>query len=138
MNSYLSCILSNLDSEFEFLQNKCILNEFFCHFFIRKNKKFTKTFTYDSFLINFANAKVGWMCIEYSGVSMMGGNCEKSIINIMFILVNGKTLDYNLYTFNCIVTSMLRPTIEYQQSWIQYWANSLLLSSIYLWLHVCH
>jgi hypothetical protein len=44
--------------------------------FIRQNEKFTKTSTYDSFLINFANAKVGWMCIEYSGVSMMGGNCE--------------------------------------------------------------
>ncbi len=47
-------------------------------------------FTYDFFCINFLNVKIDCMCVEYNGVSLIGGNCKNSPMNIMLIPPNGK------------------------------------------------
>ncbi len=64
------------------------------------------------FCVIFVNAKVGWTFFEYNDVLVMGGNCKKSSINIMFISPNGNMLDFNFCNFNCIVTNMLQVTID--------------------------
>jgi hypothetical protein len=43
---------------------------------------------------------------------MIGGNCKKFPMNIMFILPNGKRLDLNLRNLKCIVASRVQPTID--------------------------
>jgi hypothetical protein len=43
---------------------------------------------------------------------VMGGNCKKYPINIMFIPPNDNMLNFNFCNFKCIVTSMLQLTIE--------------------------
>jgi hypothetical protein len=58
------------------------------------------------------NAKVGWIFIEYNGVLVIRGNSKKLPMNIMLIPPNGNILDFNLYDFRCIITSMLQPNIE--------------------------
>ncbi len=52
------------------------------------------------------------MFIEYNGVSLIGGNCKKSRMNIMLIPPNGKILDFIFCNFKCIVAS------EVQVPWI--------------------
>ncbi len=65
------------------------------------------------FLVSFfVNPKVGWTFFEYNGLLVMGGNCKKFPINIIFIPPNGNMLDFNFCNFKCIVTSMLQLTIE--------------------------
>ncbi len=39
------------------------------------------------------NVKIDCMFVEYNGVSLIGGNCKKSPINIMLISPNGIMLD---------------------------------------------
>ncbi len=58
------------------------------------------------------NAKVGWIFIEYNGVLVIRGNSKKLPMNIMLIPPNGNILDFSLYDFRCIITSMLQPNIE--------------------------
>jgi hypothetical protein len=38
------------------------------------NVIFPKDFTYDFFCVNFVNVKIGYMFVEYNGVSLIGGN----------------------------------------------------------------
>jgi hypothetical protein len=45
------------------------------------------------------------MFIEYNGVSLIGGNCEKSPMNIMLIPPNGKIIDFIFCSFKCIVSN---------------------------------
>jgi hypothetical protein len=52
------------------------------------------------------------MFVEYNGVSMIGGNCKKSAMNIMFLFPNCKRLDLNLCNLKCIVASRVQPTID--------------------------
>jgi hypothetical protein len=40
------------------------------------------------------NVKVGWLLVENNGVSMMGGNCKKSPMNIVLNFPNG-----NMFSF---------------------------------------
>jgi hypothetical protein len=56
--------------------------------------------------------KVGWMFVEYNGVSIIGGNYKKSPMNITLILPNGKRLNLNFCSFKCIVASKVQPTID--------------------------
>jgi len=56
------------------------------------------------------NAKVGWIFVEYNGVLVIGGNCKKSPMNIMFISQNDNILDLDFCNF--IVANMLQLTIE--------------------------
>jgi hypothetical protein len=58
------------------------------------------------------NAKVGWIFVEYNGVLVIGGNCKKSPMNIMFISLNDNILDFDFCNFKCIVANMLQLTIE--------------------------
>jgi hypothetical protein len=58
------------------------------------------------------NIKIGWMFVEYNGVSVIGENCKKSIMNIMFIPLNGKNLYFNLCNFKYIVANKVQPTID--------------------------
>ncbi len=58
------------------------------------------------------NAKVGWIFVEYNGVSVIGGNCKKMPMNIMFISPNDIILDFDFCNFKCIVANMLQLTIE--------------------------
>jgi len=58
------------------------------------------------------NAKVGWIFVEYNSVSMIGENCKKSPMNIMFISLNDNILDFDFCNFKCIVANMLQLTIE--------------------------
>jgi hypothetical protein len=58
------------------------------------------------------NAKVNWIFVEYNGVSMIGGNCKKLPMNIMFISRNDNILDFDFCNFKCIVANMLQLTIE--------------------------
>jgi hypothetical protein len=58
------------------------------------------------------NAKVGWIFVEYNGVLVIGGNCKKSPMNIMFISPNDNILDFDFCNFKCIVANMLQLTIE--------------------------
>jgi len=58
------------------------------------------------------NAKVGWIFVEYNGVWVIGGNCKKSPMNIMFISSNDNILDFDFCNFKCIVTNTLQLTIE--------------------------
>ncbi len=60
------------------------------------------------FTVNFVNAKISCMFVEYNGVSFISGNCKKSPMNIMLILSNGKMLDFNFYNFKCIVASKVQ------------------------------
>jgi hypothetical protein len=53
------------------------------------------------------NAKVGWIFVEYNGVSMKGGNCKKLPVNIMFISPNDNILDFDFCNFKCIVANVL-------------------------------
>jgi hypothetical protein len=48
------------------------------------------------------NAKVDWIFVEYNSALMIGGNCKKSPINIMFISPNGNTLDFNFEISNAL------------------------------------
>jgi len=50
--------------------------------------------------------------MEYNGVSMIGGNCKKSPMNITLIFPNGKKLNFNFCDFECIVASRVQPTID--------------------------
>ncbi len=52
------------------------------------------------------------MFVEYNGVSVIGENCKKSIMNIMFIPLNGKNLYFNLCNFKYIVANKVQPTID--------------------------
>ncbi len=64
------------------------------------------------FCIEFVNIKVGWMLVENNGVSMMGGNCKKSPMNIILSLPNGNMLDFSFCNFKCILASIVQPTID--------------------------
>jgi hypothetical protein len=57
-------------------------------------------------------SKIGWMFVESSGVSFIGGNCQKSSMNIMLIPPNGKMLNFIFCSFRCIVASKVQPTID--------------------------
>jgi len=52
------------------------------------------------------------MFIEYNSVSLIGGNCEKSPMNIMLIPLNGKILDFIFCSFKCIVLNNVQPTMD--------------------------
>jgi hypothetical protein len=52
------------------------------------------------------------MFIEYNSVSLIVENCEKSPMNIMLIPPNGKILDFNLFSFKCIVSTNVQPTMD--------------------------
>jgi hypothetical protein len=43
---------------------------------------------------------------------MIGGNCKKSPMNIMLMLLNGKILKINFYSSKCILISRVQPTID--------------------------
>ncbi len=45
------------------------------------------------------NVKIGCMFVEYNGVSLIGGNCKKSPMNVMLIPPNGKILNSSLCNF---------------------------------------
>jgi hypothetical protein len=64
------------------------------------------------FCVNCVNVKIDFMFVEYNGVSLIGGNCKKSPMNIMLIPPNGKILDFIFCNFKCIVAS------EVQVPWI--------------------
>jgi hypothetical protein len=64
------------------------------------------------FCIDFVNVKVGWMLLENNGVSMMGGNCNFFPMNIILSLPNGNMLDFKFFNFQCIVMSIVQPTID--------------------------
>jgi hypothetical protein len=64
------------------------------------------------FFIEFVNVKVGWMLVENNGVSMMGGNCKKSLMNIILYPPNGNMLDFNFCNFKCIVRSIVQLAID--------------------------
>jgi hypothetical protein len=49
---------------------------------------------------------------EYNGVSLIGGNCKKSSMNIMLIPPNGKMLDCSFCDFQCIMASKVQPTMD--------------------------
>jgi hypothetical protein len=57
-------------------------------------------------------ANISWMVVEYSDLSFISENCEKSPENIMLIPPNDKMLDFNICSFRCIVTSKVQPTID--------------------------
>jgi hypothetical protein len=67
------------------------------------------------------NSKVDYIFVKYKGVSFIGGNCKKLLMNTMFIPPNGNILDFIFCNFKCIVTSMLQSTIE---------ISSLIINSI--------
>jgi hypothetical protein len=58
------------------------------------------------------NANVGWMFFEYYNVFVMGGNCKKPPMNIMFTPPNGNIIVLNFCNFKCIIMNMLQSTIE--------------------------
>jgi hypothetical protein len=64
------------------------------------------------FSVNFVNVKIDYMFVEYNGVSLIGGNCKKSPMNIMLIPPNGKMLDFNFCNFKCIMASKVQPTMD--------------------------
>jgi hypothetical protein len=53
------------------------------------------------------------MFVEYNGVSVIGGNCKKSPINIMLIFPNGKRFNFIFCNLKCIVASKVQPTIDF-------------------------
>jgi hypothetical protein len=57
------------------------------------------------------NTKSGAIFVECNDVLMIGGNCKKSPMNIMLMLLNGKILNINFYSSKCILTSIIQPTI---------------------------
>jgi hypothetical protein len=62
------------------------------------------------FGVNFVNAKIDLMFVEYNGVSLIGGNYKKSYMNIMLIPPNGKMLDFRFC--KCSVASEVQPTMD--------------------------
>jgi len=52
------------------------------------------------------------MFVEYSGVSLINGNCKIFVMNIMLIPSNGKMLDFNFYSFKCIVANKVQLTMD--------------------------
>ncbi len=52
------------------------------------------------------------MFVEYIGVSLIGKHYKISPMNIMLIILNGKTLDFNFCGFKSIVVSRLQPTMD--------------------------
>jgi len=44
------------------------------------------------------NAKSGVIFAKYNDVLVIGGNCKKSPMNIMLMLLNGKILNINFYS----------------------------------------
>jgi hypothetical protein len=45
-------------------------------------------------------------------MSLIGGNCKQSPMNIMLIPSNDIMVNFNLYNFKCIVASKMQPTID--------------------------
>ncbi len=58
------------------------------------------------------NAKSGAIFAEYNNVLMIGGNCKKSPMSIMLMLLNGKILNINFYSSKCVLTSRVQPTVD--------------------------
>ncbi len=58
------------------------------------------------------NVNITCMFVEYNGVSLIGGNCKKSPMNIMLIPPNGKMLDFNFCNFKYIVTNRMQPSMD--------------------------
>jgi hypothetical protein len=44
-----------------------------------------KAFTYEFFLVDFVNIKIGWMFVEHNGVLVIDENSKESPMNIMLI-----------------------------------------------------
>ena len=53
------------------------------------------------------NENRGWMFVEYSGVSLMGGNCIKSPMKRMFTFPNGSMFDFSFCSFRCRVVNIV-------------------------------
>jgi len=66
------------------------------------------TFSY----VNFVNVKINCMFVAYNVVSLIGGNCKISPMNIMLIPPNGKMLDFSFCNFKCIMASKMQPTMD--------------------------
>jgi hypothetical protein len=64
------------------------------------------------FYVNIVNVNITCMFVEYNGVSLIGGNCKKSPMNIMLIPPNGKMLDFNFCNFKYIVTNRMQPSMD--------------------------
>jgi hypothetical protein len=64
------------------------------------------------FHVNFVNVKIDYMFVEYNGVSLIGGNCKKTPMNIMLILSNSKILNFSFCNFKCIVANKMQPTMD--------------------------
>ncbi len=64
------------------------------------------------FYVNFVNVNISCMFVEYNGMSLIGGNCKKSPMNIMLIPPNGKMLDFSFCNFKCIMASKMQPTMD--------------------------
>ncbi len=58
------------------------------------------------------NVKIDFMFVKYNGVSLIGGNCKKSPMNIILIPPNGKMLNSSFCNFKCIVASKVQPTMD--------------------------
>jgi hypothetical protein len=72
------------------------------------------------------NAKSGVIFVEYNDVLMIGINCKKSPMNIMLMLLSGRISNIIFYSFKCILTNGVQPTIDISSN------NNKLYSGLYV------
>ncbi len=89
------------------------------------------------FYINFVNVKIDCLFVEYNGVSLIGGNCKKSPMNIMLILPNGKMSDFCLCNFKCIVTSKMQPTMDISSLMMNWIFGNMFMIELVLLIVMC-
>jgi hypothetical protein len=86
---------------------------------------------------NFVNVKINYMFVEYNDVSLIGGNCKKSPMNIMLIPPNGKMLDFNFCNFKCIVASKVQPSMDISSIMMNLIFGHMLMIKLGLLIVVC-
>ncbi len=64
------------------------------------------------FGVEFVNVKAGYIFVENNDVSMMGGNCTETPMNVILNPPNGNMLDFNFCKFKCIVANIIQHTID--------------------------
>ncbi len=72
------------------------------------------------------NAKCGVIFAEYNDVLMIGINCKKFPMNIMLMLLSGRISNIIFYSFKCILTNGVQPTIDISSN------NNKLYSGLYV------
>lgn len=69
-------------------------------------------FSHHFFLVCFVNENTSCTFVEYKGRSLTSGNCQKTLLNIIFKPLKGKMFAFNVCSFRSMPMNILQPTID--------------------------